>query len=85
MKHTKGPWDWTEGSGEYEIELVGPVGGEDSILYHGANWPVIKANARLIAAAPELLEALEDILANIDGFPDTSKALAAIRKAKGEA
>ena len=46
-----------------------------------------KANARLIAAAPELLEALESaltILIDSVGDFDYDKARAAIAKAKGE-
>lgn len=47
-----------------------------------------KANARLIAAAPELLEALEAILEDAFGGMDTlariQAAEAAIAKAKGE-
>ena len=48
------------------------------------------ANARLIAAAPELLEALEEIVSAADGDgwsqldADLRKARAAIAKAKGE-
>ena len=42
------------------------------------------ANANLIAAAPDLLEALEDILANPDSRYHQDKARAAIAKAKGE-
>lgn len=45
-----------------------------------------EANARLIAAAPEMLEALEGILAITDrDHAAWNKARAAIAKAKGEA
>lgn len=44
------------------------------------------ANAHLIAAAPDLLEALEAFLPGAEAMGwNTSKALAAIAKAKGEA
>lgn len=49
-----------------------------------------KANAQLIAAAPELLEALAEVVNAADGEgwsqldPSLSKARAAIAKAKGE-
>lgn len=42
------------------------------------------ANARLIAAAPELLEALQDLQARACIYVNTSKAKAAIAKATGE-
>jgi hypothetical protein len=46
-----------------------------------------RANANLIAAAPDLLEALEDIIASQSAILDelTAKARAAIAKAKGDA
>lgn len=46
-----------------------------------------KANADLIAAAPELLEALESLLAQVEQYghkPECDTARAAIAKAKGE-
>jgi hypothetical protein len=49
------------------------------------------ANAKLIAASPELLEALEALIADIDmepnseyGFPHLTMAMNAVAKAKGE-
>lgn len=36
--------------------------GGDSILYHAADWPMSEANATLIASAPDLLKALENLV-----------------------
>lgn len=52
MKHTPGPWHLsTDGF----TTMITDANGDE--VYIGAN----EANARLIAAAPELLEALQDI------------------------
>ena len=91
-KHTPGPWrvvdSWTD-------HMVEGQNGEEIIWQDGPhNTPTInKANARLIAAAPELLEALEHMLQSflitqsLDDYPieaPCNKARAAIAKAKGE-
>lgn len=63
VKHTPGPWSYlrtthprgyivTGRDGIYDIAIVRDVGGT----------PENAANARLIAAAPELLEALQGVL-----------------------
>lgn len=98
MKHTPGPWKFTD-TPETEHHLI------DGNGTHKVPVAVIerqddnnsKANAHLIAAAPELLEALEwgmkHVLAPAQKLPGTSKyyfnmydkACAAIAKAKGEA
>lgn len=63
----------------------------DLLAFNGAT--VILSNARLmnqepnsklIAAAPELLEALEDLIAQFSGADFLQKAHAAIAKATGE-
>lgn len=62
MKHTKGPWIWYNGADEDETEIkfsIGAVGGQLA-----ENIPSIH-NAYLISAAPEMLEALEEILTNL--------------------
>ena len=61
-EHTKGPWGWYENpSGGCRVQTTG-VGIADVLSRAGVPHPVQEscaANARLIAAAPELLEALE--------------------------
>ncbi len=63
-KHTEGPWAWANGNSKTHKELYPSqfnLGEEDSILYHGADWGMKKADTNLIAAAPELLESLKEV------------------------
>ncbi len=93
--HTKGPWKAVEngfwkqgvqaGRGKWIVYKAGT---------EGMKQTEIEANARLIAAAPDLLEALEELSAvysdalrdefNITECPLIDKAHAAIARAKGE-
>jgi len=63
MKHTPGPWTL-----EYDYSLVMPAKDGNHIVTGGPIGPdessreEKRANARLIAAAPELLQALQDML-----------------------
>lgn len=71
MKHTPGPWSWWP-------KLCGDPGGiitADSTgnhvakpTYYVINQDVTEANARLIAAAPELLEALVRMVEVFDPY-----------------
>lgn len=73
--HTKGQWHVNTGKDGAVIHSDVTIA---NIPLDAAAW---QANARLIAAAPDLLEALEAILA---GEPfSIKKAQAAINKAKG--
>ena len=62
MKHTKGPWNI---EGESTLNIVSRAAAKgrriSSLL---ATCEEDNANARLIAAAPEMLEALESVLKN---------------------
>jgi hypothetical protein len=87
VHHTPGPWYSYQHSTDF-FPIVGTVSGHGlfHILRTGRS-SVDDANARLIAAAPELLSALRDILAEAD-FGDPAleaKARAAIAKAEGRA
>lgn len=73
-KHTPGPWETFKGQDGWGI--VGLCGG-----YYGE---LSEANARLIAAAPELLEALHGLLLFPNNPRENNKARAAIAKATGE-
>lgn len=88
-KHTEGPWQlidasrgWviTANDGLYDIALVRDIGNEDN-----------QANANVLVAAPDLLEACE-ALASIQYIEQAAagplkeallKAIAAIKKARG--
>ncbi len=68
MTHTPGPWKWVEGP--WLDALLAPEGyqlGADYVLnpesFGAKDDDVMQADARLIASAPELLEALKGLLA----------------------
>lgn len=78
LKHTPGPWQIKS---EYEpLTIIGNVDGPDDGQYHYTPICEVEetlfhdenaANARLIAAAPELLAALECISEMLDTADDT--------------
>lgn len=104
-KHTPGPW-FVEAGSEWQttnafgsthsitvVDQYGDVGLSDESVakVFATNAEVASANARLIAAAPELLEALQVMLGTAgedmtpaQRLPIMEKARAAIRKATGE-
>lgn len=100
-KRTPGPWvtfnyGGNTGDGEFEGLGVCQQGKSVAVMMGDPNGYVCdcppskyqEANARLIAAAPDLLEALEVIAADsrwISGEPTLLQARAAIAKAKGDA
>lgn len=88
-KHTPGQWFINREStdcpdGKLSIEVYG-----DYFIAQVDEGVCQEANARLIAAAPELLEALQEIVAAADGSgwsqldAKLAKARAAIKKATG--
>ena len=92
MEHTKGPWKsgggtiyapWPERDGDRIIA--------DLLTHHGDNGLTndeVTANAKLIAASPDMLEALEGMLQAYEGdagdtdSPACIKARAAIEAAR---
>jgi hypothetical protein len=90
-KHTPGPWDDTGHDGK-DTQIVSSQWGEVARVVYNGDCAQRTANARLIAAAPELLEALAFYAdsANWFGAPapvylDSGKlARAAIAKAEGQ-
>ena len=85
MKHTPAPWYF---SNEGVLRVRAKDDDEVVCSYAGyENCEREYANARLIAAAPELLEALQDALHAYDKHgehPEWDFARAAISKALGE-
>lgn len=95
-KHTPGPWRVGEEAGS-EMIVYAPDGFAvaSTVVFHRNHDQSKSANARLIAAAPELLEALIAFRdggagKNFDSWhesyrPAIDKAIAAIAKATGGA
>ena len=90
-KHTPGPWTATISQTSEGGDFWSVYGADDiSIVYITLRKrQELAANARLIAAAPELLEALEGLCAEVDehelGNPDVLRtARAAIAKARAD-
>lgn len=84
-KHTPGPWR-ISGHSEDSPEKLSVEDGYGYFIAEVDFGLAQKANARLIAAAPELLEFAEEWLC-MQGSDEnymTAKARAAIAKAKGE-
>jgi hypothetical protein len=98
--HTPGPWTVSPAGTTHSARVCaeyGPHGDictlseQDTQCDGGRDIGVELANARLIAAAPELLDALESITDQLDRVGDHRKdrpfidaARAAIAKAKGQ-
>lgn len=89
FKGTPGPWVADKTS-----RAVGPISRDDDQSY-GMVIPVAwiefdqeveihESNQNLIAAAPELLEALQDLESRACIYVNTSKAKESIKKALGE-
>ena len=90
-KHTSGPWTTRESA--THVTVTNARG--DAVFHDDKRIPGVMADARLIAAAPELLEALRGMLeldedhhqrghCDDDVCAEVLKARAAIAKATGE-
>lgn len=90
--HTPGPWR-AKGAEVYcgRLRVCSQVNAADASLNIGGSVERSHANARLIAAAPDLLEALEGVIPYLEEDPDDEgdynerirTVRAAIAKAKG--
>lgn len=85
-KHTAEPWSVVPPSAEHPSRAMVSGRSGQVLIYSAPLTNETAANARLIAAAPELLRALENLLreADDDGITraGVDQALAAIAKAK---
>ena len=95
-KHTDGPWVYKRNEVSGDCDHIATVAWVEAFCvgrdcgsgysrnyeHHGSG----EADARLIAAAPELLEALQDLVdTGFVGGPQLKRAQAAIAKAAGSA
>lgn len=92
IKHTPGPWYYAGLAGDHDFGIYPESTGRDIALVRDFN----EANARLIAAAPDMLAALENARNVLAGLacgdltrihrssPTLEEVREAIRKATGE-
>ena len=81
MKHTPGPWNVATNPGGPENQPAFPSvrdntgnpHGQDIVCMPLGNSETVKANARLIAAAPEMLEALQEAIPALVDMRDEAK------------
>lgn len=92
-KHTPGPWGVRKGfsSGTYEIYPKRPG---EKVSFRGARWAEIatvegaskgesaRANANLMAAAPDMLEALESITLAMNKMSDDTDVFTLLQEIK---
>lgn len=65
-KHTQGPWVTSATDDTVVVDATGlEVAAIDGDYNDPDTWPQMEANARLIAAAPEMLEALKATVASL--------------------
>ena len=91
QQHTPGPWDVATKAGDGGLVVRSSKSMHELCQIHSSYKykDAHKANARLIAAAPEILEALEDcernmIISTQADMARLDRIRAAIAKAKGE-
>lgn len=82
-KHTPGPWSYDADENEIHSDSTQEAGGDPAHICTmlGSN---IEKNVALIAAAPEMLEALETVERLTTDLKILAGVRAAIKKARGE-
>ncbi len=89
-KWTPGPWELADKYNCTDVRAVDGPYVADCNASAAIDWRTKEANARLIAAAPELYEALENLRKLYDtdegcrSMPEYQAAIAALAKARGE-
>ena len=83
-EHTEGPWRFRRDEIGKRIGSIDKADGSEVIT--NVEYWIKESNANLIAAAPDLLEALEKIVLEFEGYASDGLdlAIAAIAKARGE-
>ncbi len=84
-KHTPAPWDYMASNNSSLMLIETPIdhqngGGIHIASLAGKNNPQTKANAQLIAAAPELLEDLKSLLNSLVTLANSPKTPLRISK-----
>lgn len=86
VKHTPGPWEIFRPDDSGFLGIDGNGGKDSVVIYDDYGGIKSEADARLIAAAPDLLAACEAALLNEGGWAEWQEQVrAAIAKATGEA
>ena len=69
MDYTKGPWTWNNFH-DAHTALIRTAelkpGDKRTVLYHAAEWEMLPADKNLIQAAPDMYEALRDLIESYD-------------------
>jgi hypothetical protein len=91
-QHTQGPWT-VDGLVTKDLDVISPAGRIAMIDCDTPDADTLEANARLIAAAPDLLEVLRDVreawlagrMGDVEGILTGDVCIVAIAKATGGA
>jgi hypothetical protein len=79
IQHTPGPWELVCGDENNIFDYV-RIADRRLIICEGRSKDEANANARLIAAAPELLEALQSLCSAFDGDTECTEILDMLSK-----